>query len=95
MLHCSWHRCEGDRPKEIEFLVKCGAALHVKLGDLHDGPEMKAGVAKFASCYNTIRDLDESGKTEEHIIKGAPGSLQAEGGTQALFFKHCWLLLCT
>ena len=50
---------------------------------------------KFASCCNTIKDLDESGKTEEDIIKGAGDLCKQKVEFKPFFFKHCWLLLWT
>ena len=56
---------------------------------------MKAGVAKFVSCYNTIKDLDESGKTVEDITKGALELYKKKVEFKPCFSKHCWLLLWT
>ena len=49
-------------------------------------------MAKFTGCYWTIKDLDESGKSEDDIVQDAMNLYKQKCG-KAFVLKHCWLLL--
>ena len=53
-LHYAWHKPEGGADRHAR-------SLETKWSDI------KAVVAKFTGCYWAIKDLDESGKTEDDI----------------------------
>ena len=78
-LHYARHKPEGgaDRPAR---------SLETKWSDI------KTVVAKFTGCYWSIKDLDESGKTEDDIVLDAMNLYKQKCG-KAFVLKHCWLLL--
>ena len=78
-VHYARHKPEGgaDRPAR---------SLETKWSDI------KASVAKFTGCYLSVKDLDESGKTEDDIVLDAMNLYKQKCG-KAFVLKHCWLLL--
>ena len=54
--------------------------------------DIKTVVAKFTCCYWSIKDLDESGKTEDDVVLDAMNLYKQKCG-KTFVFKHCWLLL--
>ena len=61
-------------------------SLETKWGDL------KVSIAKFVGCYEQIKALDESGRTEDDIILDALKLFEQKVG-RPFAHKHCWLLL--
>ena len=49
-------------------------------------------MAKFTGCYESMKDLDESGKTEDDVVLDAMNLYKQKCG-KAFVFKHCWFLL--
>ena len=60
--------------------------LETKWGDL------KASITKFVGCYEQIKALDESGRTDDDIIVDALQLFEQKVG-RPFAHKHCWLLL--
>ena len=54
--------------------------------------DIKCDVAKFTGCYVSVKDLQESGKTEDDIVLDAMNLYKQKVG-KAFVLKHCWLLL--
>jgi hypothetical protein len=61
-------------------------SFETKWGDL------KASIAKFVGCYEQIKALDESGRTDDDIIIDALQLFEQKVG-RPFAHKHCWLLL--
>ena len=61
-------------------------SLETKWGDL------KASIAKFVGCYEQIKALDESGRTDDDVIVDALQLFEQKVG-RPFVHKHCWLLL--
>ena len=61
-------------------------SLETKWGDL------KASIAKFVGCYEQIKALDKSGRTDDDIIVDALQLFEQKVG-RPFAHKHCWLLL--
>jgi hypothetical protein len=78
-LHYARHKPDGgaDRPAR---------SLETKWSDI------KCVVAKFTGCYVSVKDLQESGKTEDDIVLDAMNLYKQKVG-KAFVLKHCWLLL--
>jgi hypothetical protein len=95
-------RAAGDRAEKTTFWVVVAAhyarnkpavgperparSLETKWGDL------KASIAKFVGCYEHIKALDESGRTDDDIIFDALQLFEQKVG-RPFAHKHCWLLL--
>jgi hypothetical protein len=54
--------------------------------------DIKCVVAKFTGCYVSVKDLQESGKTEDDIVLDAMNLYKQKCG-KPFVLKHCWLLL--
>jgi hypothetical protein len=54
--------------------------------------DIKTFVAKFIGCYWSIKDLDESGKTDGDVVLDAMNLYKQKCG-KPFVLKHCWLLL--
>ena len=78
-MHYARHKLEGgaDRPAR---------SLETKWSDI------KQFVAKFSSCYLSVKDLNGSGKNEDDIVLDAMNLYKKKCG-KAFVLKHCWLLL--
>ena len=78
-LHYARHKPDGgaDRPAR---------SLETKWSDI------KQAVAKFTGCYESMKGLDESGKSEDDVILDAMNLYKQKCG-KAFVFKHCWFLL--
>ena len=79
--HYARHKPEGgaDRPAR---------SLETKWSDI------KQSVAKFSGCYQSVTDLNESGKSEDDFIVDAMTLYKQKCG-KPFVLKHCWLLLKT
>ena len=78
-LHYARHKPEGGAYRPAR-------SLETKWSDI------KTVVAKFTGCYVSVKDLDESGKTEDDIVLDATNLYKQKCG-KAFVLKHCWLLL--
>ena len=79
--HYARHKLEGgaDRPAR---------SLETKWSDI------KQYVAKFSGCYQSVKDLNESGKCKDDVVLDAMSLYKQKCG-KAFVLKHCWLLLKT
>jgi hypothetical protein len=77
--HYARHKPEGraDRPAR---------SLETKWYDI------KQSVAKFSGCYQSVRDLNESGKSEDDFVLDTMSLYKQKCG-KTFALKHCWLLL--
>lgn len=55
---------------------------------------IKALLGKLCTCYETIKDLDESGTAKDDNILDALDLYKQKANKNGVF-KHCWLRLCT
>ena len=49
-------------------------------------------MAKFSGCYLSVKDMNESGKSEDDIVLDAMNLYKQKCG-KTFVLKHCWLLL--
>ena len=77
--HYARHKPEGRTYRPARF-------LETKWSDI------KQYVAKFSGYYLSMKDLNESGKSEDDIVLDAMGLYKQKCG-KTFVLKHCWLLL--
>jgi hypothetical protein len=102
-MHTSTDARRGIGQKNATFWISVAAhyARHKPAGGA-DRPvrsletkwnDIKTSVAKFVGCYNcSIKELDESGKTEDDVVIDAMNLYKIKCG-KPFVLKHCWLLL--
>ena len=79
VVHYARHKPDGGADRHAR-------SLETKWSDI------KQFVAKFSGCYLSVKDLNESGKSEDDIVLDAINLYKQKCG-KAFILKHCWLLL--